>query len=162
MVGEHLNVRLALCLRVHSHRQPSAQKWLLQGHCCRCYSVHCPSLSSCCGNGPFWANCLSVAASRPMAVVLLLGTTELCGRLFRALTWNTANCLFFFFLTRSSEIISPAQIPPMLLTLGHQKNSGLDHSLEQQSPELNYTPQQAPCNRGTAHMCTLLGPVRRD
>lgn len=96
MVGEHLNVRLALCLRVHSHRQPSAQKWLLQGHCCRCYSVHCPSLSSCCGNGPFWANCLSVAASRPMAVVVLLGTTELFGRLFRVFTWNTANCLFFF------------------------------------------------------------------
>lgn len=81
----------------------------LQGHCCCCYSVHCPIASSCYGNRPFRASHVS-AWQCPM--VGLLGATELFGRPFKALTWNTRNCLFFDEviknnLTRSDPTCAP-------------------------------------------------------
>lgn len=64
----------------------------LQGHCCCCYSVHCPIASSCYGNRPFRASHVS---AWQCLMVGLLGATELFGRPFKALTWNTGNCFFF-------------------------------------------------------------------
>lgn len=80
----------------------------LQGHCC-CYSVHCPIASCCYGNRPFWASHFS-AWQCPM--LGLLRATELFGRPFKALTWNTGNCLSFeevikHNLTRSDPACAP-------------------------------------------------------
>lgn len=88
------------------HQQPAGgEGGCLQGHCCSCYSVHCPSASSCYGNGPFWASHIS---AWPCLMVGLLGATVLLGKPVRALTWNAR---IVYFLMRSSKMASPGQTP---------------------------------------------------
>lgn len=149
MVGEHLNMRLALCLKSPTTIASQALRGggCLQGHCCCCYSVHCPIASCRYGNRPFWASHVS-AWQCPM--VGLLGATELFGRLFKALTWNIAN----YFLMRSSKIISPGQILLVLLNLGAlgklQLASGLGGT--RPSPWRSMKPSSTGSpHRGTAH-----------
>lgn len=102
-----MNVRLAVSESdAIGHQQPArgaGAGGCLQGHCCSCYSVHCPSASSCYGNRPFWASHIS---AWPCLMVGLLGATELFGKPFRALTWNTR---IVYFLMRSSKIVSPVR-----------------------------------------------------
>lgn len=123
----------------------------LQRHCCSCYSVHCPSASSCYGNRPFWASHISVW---PCPVVGLLGATELFGKPFRALTWNTKTV---YFLMRSSKLVSLGQTCRALLTLGHRGNSGLEaqgpvtrcpQSLHLQAPPQGHCPLKLPLEPG--------------
>ncbi|KAF6099886.1 hypothetical protein HJG60_011611 [Phyllostomus discolor] len=93
VVGGHLNVRRTVS-ESSGHRQPALRGGgCLQGHCCCCYSVHCPGASGCHGNRPFWASHIS---AWQCPVVGLLGATEQFGRpCCGALTWNTGNCLLF-------------------------------------------------------------------
>lgn len=101
----------------------------LQGHCCCCYSVHCPIASSCYGNRPFWASHIS-AWQCPM--VGLLGATELFGRPFKALTWNTGNCLFFDEVIKNNLTRSDPACAPDSGQWG--RNSGLDQGSEARDP----------------------------
>lgn len=92
MVGGHSYVRQTVS-ESSGHCQPMLRGGgCLQGHCCCCYSVHCPGASSCYGNRPFRASRIS---AWQCPAVGLLGATELFGRPFGALTWNTGNCLLF-------------------------------------------------------------------
>lgn len=127
-----MNVRLAVSESdAIGHQQPArgaGAGGCLQGHCCSCYSVHCPSASSCYGNRPFWASHIS---AWPCLMVGLLGATELVWKAFQSPHLEHRNCLL------SDEVIKnrlSSQTPLVLLPLGHWGNSGLEQGLEAQGP----------------------------
>lgn len=128
----------------------------LQGHCC-CYSVHCPIASCCYGNRPFWASHFS-AWQCPM--LGLLRATELFGRPFKALTWNTGNCLSFeevikHNLTRSDPACAPDSGALGKLWLGSGLGGTSPPSPPVQAPHtrallplLEIQAGERPCGRG--------------
>lgn len=96
-----------------------------------CYSVHCPTASSCYDNRPLWA-CLLSTWQCPM--VGLLRATRVIWRASQSPHleyWDLFICLFIYlFLMRSPEIISSDQIPAL--------DSGTSGKL-QLGPELGST-----------------------
>lgn len=145
-----MNVRRAVS-ESSGRRQPALRGGgCLQGHCCCCYSVHCPGASGCYGNRPFRASHIS---AWQCPVVGLLGATELFGRPCRALTWNTGNCLLFDEviknnLTRSDPTCVRAPDSGVLRTLWLGPGLGGTRPSHQRSAEPSST--HSP-HRGAAH-----------
>lgn len=104
--------------------------YILENYYC-CYSVHCPTASSCYDNRPLWA-CLLSTWQCPM--VGLLRATRVIWRASQSPHleyWDLFICLFIYlFLMRSPEIISSDQIPAL--------DSGTSGKL-QLGPELGST-----------------------
>lgn len=93
MVGEHLTVRLAVSQSPNGHRQPSRRRRLPARALLLLLFCSLPQRLQLLWQQAILGQPHLSAWQCPM--VRLLGATELFGRPFRALTWNTENCLFF-------------------------------------------------------------------